>query len=110
MEKGCARAHVQMHSIYDLWKAPRQVFWARQLKPSWLVLIPAGDGQRGDQSSFQVVNPTQFAAAIHIIIQQAAAFDVCIIPVTGELGRSKAPLLSLQRHASRGHPKFETNH
>ena len=21
MEKGCARAHVQMHSIYDLWKA-----------------------------------------------------------------------------------------
>ena len=21
MEKGCARAHVQMHFIYDLWKA-----------------------------------------------------------------------------------------
>ena len=54
------------------------------------MIIPAGDGQRGDQSSFQVVNPTQLAAAIHIILQRAAAFDVCIIPETGELGRSKA--------------------
>ena len=65
------------------------MFWARQLKPSWLVLIPAVDGQRGDKSSFQVVNPTQLTAAIHIILQRAAAFDVCIIPETGELGRSK---------------------
>ena len=72
-----------------------------------------GDGQREDQSSFQVVNPIQLAAAIHIILQRAAAFDVCIIPETGELGRSKAPLpplLSLQRHDSRGHSKFEINH
>ena len=65
---------------------------------------------RGDQSSFQVVNPTQLAAAIHIILQRAAAFDVCIIPETGELGRSKAPSLSLQRYDSRGHPKFEIIH
>ena len=62
------------------------------------------------------MNPIQLAAAIHIILQRAAAFDVCIIPETGELGtEEQGPITvqtpaGLQRHDSRGHSKFEAIH